>query len=507
MTIIKAYFQKILSLLRIRAVAAGLEISDQVLRIVWADKGGWRMEAVRMAPGILEKGRIKDAAAFATALGELMARIAPGRRKKKMNVVVSFSSVSIYSQTFTLPAMEGKDMDKAIDLNVQMASPVDIKQAYFGWQVLGHDANNLRSEVSAAFVDKATVDEMTQALYASGFVTVSVESRALALARILRDESSEVDVKSPLLLINIDNIGIDFLIVRQGKLYFEYANLWTDIADEKGEIAVERFRTILESSLRQVTNFYSQHWSDALGSVVLSAAAFGDEAQAAIADVLALPVQPLVFAVGQQTIPPEWFVAFGCALRGANASGVSDEINLSGSGAMDTFYEEQFAGFLMLWQILVPAVLLFLVAILVVADYFLTGTKQNIESQPAFTQHGAVMQEAAALTASSTAFNDEVALVASTESRIGTSYRLIADIGALASANNITLGHIAFQSPSSPVLVSGDAGSANDIVAFKNALQGDPHIGGVTLSLADIQQDNAGGYRFSLTVSLSSTPF
>ncbi len=418
---------------------------------------------------------------------------------------MSLSSVSIYSQTFTLPMMEGKDLDKAIDLNVQMASPVDIKQAYFVWQVLGRDEVNLRSEVSAAFVDKATVDEMTQALYTAGFVTVSVESRALALARILREEGSGIDTAKPLLLLDIDNIGIDFLIVRNGKLYFEYANLWTDVADEKGEISVERFRAMLESSLRQVANFYAQHWSDALSGVILSAAAFGDEATAAVADVLALPVSPLTFAVGAQEILPEWFVAFGCGLRGMGGKG--SEINLSGSGAMDTFYEEQMVGFLMLWQVLVPAVLLLLVAMLVAADYFLVDTKKSIESQPAFIQHGAVMQEAAALEASSTAFNQQVSLIAAAENEISTSYRLIADVNALAAANAITVNHIAFQAAGAPVMVSGDARSAASIVAFKNALQGDSHFGAVVLSLADIQPDNAGGYTFSLSLPLSEVKF
>ncbi len=82
MTTLNAYFQKLLSLLRIRATAAGLEVSDQVLRMARADKKGWRMEAVRLAPGVLEKGRIKDAAAFATALEELRMRISGTRQEK-----------------------------------------------------------------------------------------------------------------------------------------------------------------------------------------------------------------------------------------------------------------------------------------------------------------------------------------------------------------------------------------------------------------------------------------
>ena len=71
-----------------------------------------------------------------------------------------------------------------------MVSPVDVAQTYFGWEMLGSDEANLKSEVSAAFVDKALVDELTQTLYAGGFITVGVESRALALVRIFRQKGT-----------------------------------------------------------------------------------------------------------------------------------------------------------------------------------------------------------------------------------------------------------------------------------------------------------------------------
>ena len=40
-----------------------------------------------------------------------------------MNVVVSLSSVNMYSQVFTLPVMEGKGLAAAVDLNVRNGFP------------------------------------------------------------------------------------------------------------------------------------------------------------------------------------------------------------------------------------------------------------------------------------------------------------------------------------------------------------------------------------------------
>ncbi|MGD1003597.1 MAG: hypothetical protein ABR884_03440 [Minisyncoccia bacterium] len=501
---IKSFFQKFLSFLRIRASAAGLEVSDQVLRFVYSDRGGWKTEAVRLAPGVLSKGAIKDAAAFAAALQELRSHLPFAKKKrKKMNVVVSLSSVNMYSQVFTLPLMEGDDLDKAINLNVQMVSPVDISHVYYGWQLLGRDEVNLRSDIAAAFVDKKIVDAMTEALYAAGFITVSVESRALALVRILREKGTGVDMDKSYLVLDIDNAGIDFLIVRKGMLYFEYANQWADLTDEKGQIATKKFEEMLAASLRQVMNFYTQHWPDPLAGILLSAVAFHKEAVQAIGTSALLPVFTPTFLT-VQPVPPEWFVAFGCALRGSNANLEDKEINLSGEEALDTFHEEQLLNFMNLWRVLVPAILGFLIIVLFLADSFLNTVRSGIESQAAFTQQGKESSEVAALEASSTAFNRSVALVSGAEAEISRNYLMIDDINNTAAANGVTVSHISFQAANTPILVAGTAQSTDQIVAFKNAVQSDHHFGAVTLPLLGIQQDTQGGYAFSMTFPLSS---
>ena len=50
---IRKFFEKVLTLLRVRAVAAGLEVGDDAVRLVRFDGKIWRMYAVRLAPGIL----------------------------------------------------------------------------------------------------------------------------------------------------------------------------------------------------------------------------------------------------------------------------------------------------------------------------------------------------------------------------------------------------------------------------------------------------------------------
>ncbi len=506
MQFIKTYFQKILSILRIRSSAVGLEISDQVLRFVYVDRGKWKTEAVRLAPGVLDKAKIVDAAAFNAALKELRSKVPSGRKKdQKLNVIVSLSSLNMYSQVFTLPLMaEGDDLDKAIGLNVQMVSPGDITHMYYGWELLGRDETGLRLEVVSAFADKDTIDTMVQALYAAGFITVGVESRALALVRYMREKTTEMEAGKSYLLLDIDNSGIDFLIVRKGHLYFEYANQWADLTDEKGQISVTKFEEVLAGSLRQVANFYSQRWPDPLAGVIISAVAFEKEAADAIATSLALPVVPLALSPGTD-ISPEWFVAFGCALRGQNANMKDKEINLSGDGALDTFHEERLVNFMSLWRVIIPTILGFLIVVLLLAESFLNTIRTGIEAQPGFTQSGQESAQVSALEASSTVFNGSVALVANAEGQISKNYLLIAEIDTVASANGVSISQITFQSGGQPIQVNGTAQSTESIAAFKNAIQKDPHFGAVTLPILNIQQNAAnGGYSFSMTFPLSS---
>jgi hypothetical protein len=205
-----------------------------------------------------------------------------------------------------------------------------------------------------------------------------------------------------------------------------------------------------------------------------------------------------------EPIPPEWFVAVGCALRGSDANLKDKEINLSGEEALNTFHEEQLLNFMNLWRVLVPAILGFLIVVLFLADGFLNTVRSGIESQAAFTQQGEESSEVAALEASSTGFNQSVALVAGAEAEISGNYLMIGDINNTAAANGVTVSHISFQAANTPILVAGIAQSTEQIVAFKNAIQSDRHFGTVTLPLLGIQQDPQGGYSFSVTFPLSS---
>ena len=117
-----------------------------------------------------------------------------------------------------------------------------------------------------AFADRAIVDTMTGALFSAGFVVTAVESKALAIARMMREYGSGLDPEKSYLVAIIDDSGLDFIIVRRGKLCFEYMDPWRDIADKKGEITFDRFKHAFALDLRQVIEFLSPALDGTFGS-------------------------------------------------------------------------------------------------------------------------------------------------------------------------------------------------------------------------------------------------
>ncbi len=411
------------------------------------------------------------------------------------------SSIGIYSQVFSLPIIEGENLEKAIQLNVQMVSPIEASQAYSGWQKVGEDKASLRLEILSAFVDKSVIDELNQALFDGGFVAAAVDSRALSLARLFREEGIGFDENKSYVLLSIDSSGMDFLIIRRSQLYFEYFSPWREAADEKGEIQISSFNAAITRNLHRVMNFYSQHWPEPLEGVILSATALVDETKKVVAENFSLPVRELRLSM-DQSIGPEWFVALGCGLRGVKPRGADKEVSLLGIGAAEEFYREQLIGFMSFWRLLVPLVLGLLVVSFFLSDLFLIQTRHSLEARALPTFSGEQTKEYSTLAAQADDFNRSVKLIESVQSSLFSDGKLWDKISGIMATAGVKPDHLSFQGINSPVALSGTAKSEDQVMAFKSALANDPEFGGVNLPISNIET-NPEGVSFSLTFNIN----
>jgi hypothetical protein len=498
----KYYWEKILSALRVRPLTVGIEVSDLALRLAYFDGKAWHFGGVRLEPGIIEAGKIKNREQLVLALKTLKAKaFNKNDVKKRINAIVSLSSISIYSQVFSLPIIEGENLDKAIQLNIQMVSPVDVAQAYSGWQMVGEDQKALRLEILSAFIDRSMVDDLSRALLDAGFLTVALESRALALTRLLREEDVNFEIERPYVVVSLDNSGLDFLIIRGGQLYFEYFNPWRDIVNEKGQISPQAFEAAITRSLHQVINFYGQHWPEPLEDVVLSATALKEDAERIIKENFSLVARELKPRT-VQSIGPEWFVAVGCGLRGLKPRSQDKEMSLLGIGAEESFRREQLLYFANLWRLLIPISLGLLLVSFVLADVFLIQTRRGLESQLLYGLPSEQAKENQTLQTQAYDFNREVALIQSTQKATVYKSKFWDKISGPVAASKLTITRLSFQSPDAPITIAGSASSEDQIIAFKNALEGDPSFQDVNLPFSGIQTAPGGAVSFSMTFRL-----
>ncbi|MDO8536821.1 MAG: hypothetical protein Q7R94_01080 [bacterium] len=494
----KYYFQKLLAMLRVRSSIGGLEISDLVFRFSYFDGKAWHLHGVRLEPGIMEAGKVKNYDKFVEVLKTLKSQAFANKDvKRRVNIIASLSSVNIYSQVFSLPIIAGENLDKAIQLNIQMVSPIDAAQAYSGWQKVGEDQRSLRLEILSAFIDRPTVDEISRGLLAAGFLAVAIEPRALALARVLKDAGVGFDTNRAYIMVSLDNSSLDFLIIRRGQLYFEYFNSWRDISDENGKILTSAFEATVTRSLHQVLNFYNQHWPEPISEVKLAATALRAETEKIIRDNFSLQISNLELSL-DQSIGPEWFVALGCGLRGLMPRKQDKEMSLLGIGAEDEFRHEQAINFMEFWRLAMPISLGVLLISFFLADLFLIQTRRSLETQSLFNVSPEQAKENQILEDQAKEFNRNVALISSIQKSATIKSDFWTKVHGLMSASGVTASRFSFQSPDAPISLSGEAASPDQISNFKKALEGDPAFQNINLPLDQIKSGPQ-GVTFSMT--------
>ncbi|MEK7195388.1 MAG: PilN domain-containing protein [Patescibacteria group bacterium] len=496
------YLEKLLAALRVNSLVGGMEVSDLALRFSYFDGKAWRVNGVRLEPGIIEAGKINNRQRFLSALSALRGDIlSQGDFKNKVNTVVSLSSINIYSQVFSLPIVEGENLDKAMQLNVQMVSPMESSQTYSGWQTVGEDQKSLRLEVLSAFVEKVTVDDLSNALTEEGFVVVAMEPRSLSLARLLREKGADLDTAHPFILLSLDNSGMDFLIIRQGQFYFEYFKLWKEISDEKGKISAPSFEAALIRSLNQVLNFYGQHWPEPISEVVVLATAFTEETERIIKNNFPLGVRNLKLNMNQ-SVDTEWFISLGCGLRGLVPRRKDKEMSLFGVGAEEGFHRERFSNFASFWRVLIPVAMGLLLVSFFLADFFVVRTRKSLESQLLVDLKQQQITESELLSNDAEEFNRYVSLIGAAQENYFSRGRLLERMVSIMAANGVTPVNLNFQSANAPLTLLGVTRSENQIADFKKALDTDPTFKDVDLPLSSIESSE-GGVSFSVTFRLN----
>jgi len=483
---------KLISFLRGRTSSAGLEISDTTLRLAYFDGSLWQLVSQRLPAGLMAGGIIQDKERLLEALKvfrkEIGSRFKNWKRpSKRVNVVVSLSSLNIYVQVFVLPQIEGETLNEAVKLNLQMLAPADLSKMYSGWQVVGSNGAT-HKEILAAFVGRQIVDDISMLLYEAGFSTAAVEFKALSIARLARELGVGFDPKTSSVILSIDDNGIAFLVVRKGQLYFSYFTPWSDFQNDKREINKAEFEAVILRNFNQVLNFSLQHFKDPVKEVFISASALSKAVEEVIRKNSSVTVKELVLQT-DKPITSDWFAALGCGLRGLIPRRMDSEMTLISEKMQEVYHNEQTLNFLHFWRILVPTSLLILLLIFLGANIFLGRVAETLIEKPLPPIDVQAKEEFLRLSEQASQFNRSVRLIKSLKDIIKPQTPLLLTVKSIADNNHIKLRQFSFKAIDKPVVINGKADSLEDILNFKSALAKNPRFYNVDLPIQNVDSN------------------
>jgi hypothetical protein len=312
---IEAFWSRAKVWLRVVLPADGLEITDHAIRWCRLVDGIPQTFMVNVPPGVMQDGKILDRPALAALLAHVHdASSGPRHASKKELVILTLGSAPTFMRLFYLPLIERDRLEKAVVLNLQMISPSHGAATNSGWQVLSEDTEKNRFEVVGVFIDRALVEAVVDVLRETGFVIVAAESKVLSLARALAKGGGSLDPGGIYVMVSCDDSGMDFMIIRKGVLCFAYTIPWHEIENEQGQVEDEHFTAALSRGVRQIVNFYGQHWPDPVNAAVIAANDMMPTVQASVSSNVPYDVVP--FVAGPYDAMRDITVVFGAALRG-----------------------------------------------------------------------------------------------------------------------------------------------------------------------------------------------
>ncbi len=479
----------------------GLEISDTGVHYILLQDGLLQKAGVNLDPGVIDEGRLKDKEQFLKALVSLKSQL--GNPNQKLSVVAVIPSNNIYTQAFNLPWLSETNLEEAANLNLQMISPVDSKSAYSDWQKLGDAQTGGKLELLGAFVNKPIVDDFLATLEEAGFLVVAVEFPSLAMSRTIQVYTKTLDSKTPQVILFISGDGLDFLILKDGHLYFSYFVSWASIKGNSNqdthEILLKVFSQVLIQEMKKVFTFYSSHWGGQANNIVLITHGLHKEISQMIHDVFPVMQVQLLTLEGVGDLAPSWYVALGSALRGQIPRDQDHLITLSPVGTEAHFYRRELMNFIHVWKNVLITTTGFLFLAFVISHILLYNASQRLEVDIQAIGQNPQVAEIDALSRAASDFNLLTSKALTAKTQTDDFLPIFQNLVSLARASGVSVTRIFVDSARVSILFNGKAPNETTVVNFKNKLLEQKQFTNVSLPLAEIISNPDNSVSFSLS--------
>ncbi|MDP3880680.1 MAG: hypothetical protein Q8Q32_00655 [bacterium] len=482
-----------------------LEVSHSAIKyLILSGSKEVKQTEVRLEPGIIEQGKIKDKAKLIAKLKELHASIARSE-KDQVDIHLIVSSAIVFAQPFSVPPLPEKDMEEAINLNLQMISPNEIEESYYGWQEIEKNPSDGSLQLLGAFTKASVVNEYESALSSSGFHIFSIEFPAVSISRLVASRWEKLDEGTKYLTLYLNSEGILMLILKNKNLYFSHFTPWVDILaqhQQGQEIKFEQIKAFLAQEVQRVINFYLSRHGERLNRALLISPLFNFEIVSLLEENFKLKTKNLTLPDLPQ-LSPSWFPALGASLRKITTR-KKESLSLSKTSVTHEYSQERALIFISFWRKIFLSVSIFFFALFLALDSYLyltqTQRDQNLSNIENFQSFNDQLPQ---LRASAHQFNDLINQIETISSQDNDWSPLIEKVEII-SGSDVELSRVFADKTNLSVLLNGTAVDEQAAIAFKNRLIAQSEFTNVSLPLSNITSSNSleKQVNFSLTLQI-----
>ncbi len=485
---------------------AGLEISTNGLKFISIENSSNILQAsLKLPPGIIEMGKVKDQKNLVAALQSLHLQIAP--LSKQLNVVLVVPSQLIYAQSFNIPYLEDSKLEEAISLNLQTISPSRPEESYYDWQEIKENKDAGHADLLGAFATRKDIDAYTSALSEAGFSTVAVEFPGLSLARLIKDRWENIDSNQHYLGLYLSTEGVLTVILKNKNLSFNHFTPWSDAIKERSEaLSFEDVKAFLTQELQRVLNFYASHANKRLEEIILISPFFNYEIVQIGKENFNLMIKNLALGETNKPLSPSWYVSLGAAIRGIESTSADTAISLSERNAQNEYYRGRLVSFGKIWKDIIIASLILLIGATTFVDTVVSKYQKEVSIRATQQVNNEDTLAINALRDKAQNFNTILSITEKALSLRKPWSPFLTRLTAI-TGTGITLEKVSADKSNLNVLLVGKATNELTAINFKNRLAEEKNISNVVLPLSQIKTGSDQTVSFSLTFKLSSLEF
>lgn len=497
---IAALKEKIVRLFAAKPHIGSLEISHASLKYLLI-KGAKSIQqaSLKLPPGVIEQGKPVQMTQLVSALKTLHNQITP--TSNPVSIVLIIPSSLVYVQAFSVPMMTPAEQEEAIDLNLQMISPVKIDEAYYDWQEIKKNESAGDVDLLGAFTNSTVVDQYISALSEAKFNVVSIEFPGLSLSRLVK-ERWQADVPQQLLMY-LNSEGFLSLVLRNENLYFAHFTSWSDVVAtaQEREISFADIQDFTTQEIQRVLSFYLGKTGRTITEAILISPMFNYEIVQVAQEKLNLSVKNLTITELPE-LSANWFPVLGAALRGTISRSKDTFLSLSQISAKTEYYQERALTLIALCRNIVIGTLLFVFVAYLTVDAIFYQHQKSGDMIPAF-QAPINTTEVESLRAEAQAFNKLVTL-AHAAKKTEANWSPVFENLKTTAGTTITLSRVFADRNNLTLIVNGTATNELAAINFKGRVERIANVKSASLPLSQIKQEGPDSVSFTLTIVLSS---